>query len=66
NTDSGALLHELAGIGGPIYAVAYRPDGKQVAVAGFEGKVRLYDAETGKLVTEFVPVKITPVQTAAR
>jgi len=65
NTETGALLHELPGISGPIYAVAYRPDGKQVAIAGFEGKVRLYDAENGKLVTEFVPVKITPAQQTA-
>ncbi len=49
NTDSGALLHDLPGIAGPIYAVAFRPDGKQVAVAGFEGKVRLYDAARGKV-----------------
>jgi hypothetical protein len=37
-----------------------------VAVAGFEGKVRLYDTASGKLVKEFLPVEITPVQTAAR
>jgi mono/diheme cytochrome c family protein len=66
STDDGKLLHELAGISGPIYAVAFRPDGKQVAVAGFEGRVHLYDAETGKAQKDFVPVEITPVQTAAR
>jgi WD40 repeat protein/mono/diheme cytochrome c family protein len=65
NTETAALLHELPGVAGPIYAVAYRPDGKQVAIAGFEGKVRLYNAENGKLVTEFVPVKITPAQQTA-
>jgi mono/diheme cytochrome c family protein/DNA-binding beta-propeller fold protein YncE len=65
DTETGALLHELPGIAGPIYAVDFRPDGQQVAVAGFEGKVRLYDASTGKLVTEFIPVKITPAQQTA-
>ena len=66
NTDEGTLAHDLPGIAGPIYAVAFRPDGKQVAVAGFEGKVRLYDVARGTLVKEFLPVEITPVQTAAR
>ena len=66
STDDGKLLFDLPKIAGPVYAVAFRPDGKQVAVAGFEGKVRLYDATKGTLVKEFLPVEITPVQTAAR
>lgn len=66
STDDGKLLHELGGIAGPIYAVAFRPDGQQVAVGGFEGKIRLYDVAKGTLVKEFLPVEITPVQTAAR
>ena len=39
-----------------MYAIAFRPDGKLVATAGFDGLVRLSDPMTGKLVTEFVPV----------
>jgi WD40 repeat protein len=66
STDDGKLLHDLPKIAGPVYAVAFRPDGKQVAVAGFEGKVSLCDAAKGTLVKEFLPVEITPVQTAAR
>jgi WD40 repeat protein len=45
---------------GPVYSVAFRADGKQVAAAGFDGTVRLYEPDTGKLVREFVPVPITP------
>ena len=61
-----ALVHELKGITGPIYCVAFRPDGKQVAVGGFGGTVRLYDVKTGKLIKAFVPVKVTPAATAGK
>ncbi len=60
------LVHELPGIDTPVFAVAFRPDGKQVAVAGFDGTIRLYDTETGKLAKKFVPVKVEPPKTAAR
>jgi WD40 repeat protein len=38
---------------GPAYAVAWHPSGKTVASAGFDGKVWVHDAATGKLVREF-------------
>ncbi len=65
-TNTGKLLHELPGIESPIFAVAFRPDGKQVAIGGFDGNVRLYDAQTGTLIKAFIPVPITPEKTAAR
>lgn len=60
STNDGKLLHELQGHKGGVFAVAFRPDGKQVATGGMEGLVRLYDVETGQLVKEFVPVSLTP------
>lgn len=41
-------------ITGPVYAVAWHPDGKLIASAGFDGTVWLHDPATGKLVTSFV------------
>lgn len=38
----------------PAYAVAWNPNGKEIASAGFDGTVRLHDAETGKLIKSFV------------
>ena len=58
-TDSGKLLHKLEGQQGAVYAVAFSTSGKVVASAGFDGLVRLNDAETGKLIKEFAPVPIS-------
>jgi WD40 repeat protein len=66
--DNGKLIARLEGERGPVYAVAFRPDGKQIASAGFDGLVRLNDAQTGKLLKEFVPYPTQPgtVTTSAR
>lgn len=59
-TDDGKLLHELPGHKAGVFAVAFRPDGQQVATGGMDGAVRLFDVASGALVKEFLPVTITP------
>ena len=49
---------------GAVYTVAFRPDGKEVAVGGFDGKVRVYDADSGTLQREFTPVPLASAATA--
>src|SRR5262249_8339982 len=41
---------------GGVFSVKFRPDGKAVASAGFDGLVRINDPTTGKLIKEFSPV----------
>jgi WD40 repeat protein len=53
--DSGKKVSTFEKCTTPIYTVAYQPDGKIVASAGGDGKVRLNDPLTGKLVKEFNP-----------
>ena len=65
STDDGKLLLELGGHGRGVFAVAFAPDGKHVVTGGFEGQVRIFDAESGKLEKEFIPVGVTPVVAAA-
>jgi WD40 repeat protein len=55
-TADGKRVSTFAGEKGGVYAVKFRPDGKAVASAGFDGVVRLNDPATGKLISEFNPV----------
>jgi WD40 repeat protein len=57
-TGDGRLVAKLQGQKGGVFAVAYRPDGKAVASAGFDGMVRVNEPDTGKLIREFVPVPV--------
>jgi WD40 repeat protein/mono/diheme cytochrome c family protein len=61
---AGQLVSKFEGQKGAVYALAYRPDGRQVASAGFDGVVRLSDPRTGKLIKEFVPVPLSGAVTA--
>ena len=54
----GKKLATLEGALGPIYAVAFHASGKTFAVGGFNGVVRLHDADTGKLIKEFGPAPL--------
>jgi WD40 repeat protein len=65
NEADGKIVSKFADQYGAIYAVTYRNDGKQVAVGGFDGQVRLFDPESGSLIKEFTPVPITPAVAAA-
>jgi WD40 repeat protein len=47
---SGKEVLALQGHVGPAFAVAFRPDGKQLATCAMDQTVRLWDARTGKEV----------------
>src|SRR3954463_14125517 len=47
------LVGTLSGHTDPVYAVAWSPDGKTLATAGFDNTVRLWDAATRKEIRTF-------------
>mgnify|MGYP003337664593 FL=1 len=52
--------------GGPVFTLGFRPAGDQLAVAGYDGWVRLFDATTGTLIQEFPSVPLTPTPSPSR
>jgi WD40 repeat protein len=54
----GRRLATLTNVPAPVYAVALSADGNRVATGSYDGKVGVYDAATGKLVRQVVPVPV--------
>jgi len=52
------LLSSIEIPGSGVYAVSFSPDGKTVAAAGADGKLRFIDAATGKIAKELVSVPL--------
>jgi len=51
--DRGAV-RSFAGLSDWVYAVAYDPASKRVAAGGYDGRVVVWNAQDGKLVTQFI------------
>lgn len=66
NTEDAKLLFELPGHSRGVFSVDFRPDSAQIATGGFDGTIRLFDANTGLLVKQFVPVVISQAVAAQK
>jgi len=55
-TEEGKLVATCEGQKGPVYDVSFHPSGDRLASVGFDGYVRINDAASGKLISEFVAV----------
>lgn len=64
-TEDAKVVSRFAEDRGPIYAAAFRADGTQVAVGGLGGTVSVHNAETGELLSEFMPVPLTTAEPVA-
>lgn len=54
----GPLAATLKEHEGAIFAIAWHPTRAEILTAGYEGKIRVFDPSTGKLIKSFVPFPI--------
>jgi WD40 repeat protein len=54
----GKRLANLTNVPAPVYAVALSADGVRVATGSQSGQLGIYDAATGKLIKQLVPVPV--------
>jgi WD40 repeat protein len=63
--DNGKDLWKVAMPETGVYALACSPDGKTLAVSGFDGKIRLLSTASGEVRNAFIPVVIEKSDTKA-
>lgn len=56
-TTTAKQLHRV-NVPGGVYSIVWNPDGKTLAAAGEDGRLRFINAADGKIVKEFVPVPL--------
>jgi len=60
-TEDPAKFVDIPDVTAPVFAVSFRPDEMQVAISGFDGMVKLCNAETGAVEQTFPAAPLTPV-----
>ena len=58
-TDSAKVITDVKIEGCGLYALAFVPGTSHLCVAGFDGKIYIYDYTNGKLITSFVAVPVS-------
>ena len=59
-TEDAAKFVDIPDVKSPVFAVSFRPDELQVAVSGFDGMIKLCNAETGVVEKTFPAAPLTP------
>jgi len=56
----------LKGSQGPVFDLSFHPHRSEIATGGYDGRVRLYHSDSGKLIKGFAPVPLLSRSTVAR
>jgi WD40 repeat protein len=59
DTDSGKVIATAIGVGNPLYSASWRPDGKAIAAAGFDGIIKVFEPDSGVKLKEFTAAPLS-------
>ena len=59
-------FHTLQGQKGAVFSIAFHPDGQSLTVGGYDGKLRVYETASGKLLNTLSPVPVDSQKSLSR
>ncbi len=65
-TSDGSRAATLKTGEGYTFSLAFNPKKDEIATAGFDGQVRIFSSPSGNIITNFVPVPMTPMVAGAK